>query len=1163
MTNKGKPRRCLALILFLSLSLLSNSAVYPTFANDRSSDIIGSRPLMARDIITPSGLTGRGQIVGIADSGLDAGSMSDIHPDLADPGGAIGIPKVMLQSYTNRSVADDPDGHGTFMAATIAGTGAASDGKYRGIAPGASLYFQALLDKNNEIKAPQDIADLFLPAYQAGVRVHVNGWGNGSNSYSDSATQIDKFTYTYPEFLPIFSAGNGGPGRGTITSQANSKNALVIGSSQVPRPAFDTEARYADQVAASSGRGPTRDGRIKPDLLAPGSALISACSRLTESNFVANPNYTQMGGSSMAAAVTGGAVALLREQLSLQYGLNNPSSALLKAFLINGARSRSGDLYQEGFGILDLAGTSLAIKEGKMKFADSKTRLRQGQSSEYKLQVDDPTMPIRITLAWIDPAGNNNAAGSLINDLDLYVIDANGHRYYGNDVDNRGVADSTNNVERVSINVPSQGEYTIVVKASRVSPGIGPVFSLVYGQLFHTGIISEINGSQVKLAEGTTLNMTGAVVKQILDGAAPKQGESIPEGSDIYYNDGKAFIFAKSWQSGGIQATETEEGDLVVEMNKNVREGGYYVDPRVTGKDGRITLNGRMITRLDEIPPGAEIKATVNPVLQTLWNMEVYQDEVNGYVESVDPANRQLRLINNGKVYRLARWAAISYRDRIVDVTVQDAPYSTADRSIFENLLPGTQVTMKVSPGTGLVQSLFVERPLVIGRVTGVDAVNQKVTLDTGKTYSVFPGTIVNRNREQAAFDDIQVGDRLKAQLMINSSTVIHMDAYSEVNYGRIVYTNAKKKSLYMIDSQNRSHSYTIGGETEIFGMDIAVESSALSSGDWVRIIGDPDNQEAWRIDIADIQGEAIKTLLSVDYAGKRLIMSDGTAYHYEKFTRITVGGYSMEISDLHHGQNLQLTTLLAPSPWMTILAGIEASTPTGAPLPNINITARSLNGVLIIQGYTDADRLYIYRNDGNRETIDTKAGNFNRIFNLLEKETEITAVAVDMQSGAIRDVNVKIGNYPIGSPIPIFNDISSHWAEEFIVKLAGRGAIKGYEDGTFRPDKTINRAELMVMISQSQHLSGEKDARDENFIDALDIPWWAMTQVQAARENDWITGYPDGSFRPYAPVTRRQLAEIFANMQNTNLTSIFPGESLQPGRLVTRAEVAAVLARL
>ncbi|MEW6425637.1 MAG: S8 family serine peptidase, partial [Bacillota bacterium] len=113
-----------------------------TFLNDRAASVIGAMPLAAPGFVRPEGLTGAGQVVAIADSGLGNGRMDDPHPDLKSRPGQ--MPKViMLKSWAGRETADDPDGHGTHLAATVAGTGAASDGQFAGVAPGASIYFQA------------------------------------------------------------------------------------------------------------------------------------------------------------------------------------------------------------------------------------------------------------------------------------------------------------------------------------------------------------------------------------------------------------------------------------------------------------------------------------------------------------------------------------------------------------------------------------------------------------------------------------------------------------------------------------------------------------------------------------------------------------------------------------------------------------------------------------------------------------------------------------------------------------------------------------------------------------------------------------------------------------------------------------------------------------
>lgn len=1154
-------RRCYWLSLLLCTCMLGQISLYNARANDRSADIIGTSSLLVPAIITPSGLSGKGQMVGIADSGLDKGSMTDIHPDLQTEAGT--KPKVILQSYTDRTLADDPDGHGTFMAATIAGTGQASEGKYQGIAPGATLYFQALLDTNNSLKIPDNINYLFTPAYSAGVRIHVDGWGGGTNTYSTSTADIDRFIYWHPDFLPVFSAGNSGPGSGTLTTQANSKNSLVVGSSQVPRPAFDPESNYADQAAESSSMGPAGDGRIKPDLLAPGSALISACSSLVESNFAANSYYTRMGGSSMSAAVTGGALALLREQLSSQFNLNSPSSALLKALLINGARSVEGDISRQGYGILDSAGTALALKEGTFKFIDGNNRMKTGDASEFKLQVSDPSMPLKVTLAWVDPPAETGSAQNLVNNLDLVVQDPDGKIYYGNDFNSQGKVDVSNNVEQVTIKAPEAGEYTISVRAGKINYGTGQDFALVYGQSLKTGVIQSSVGNDLLLGDESTVNLGNRSVQQVIDRKLADPGTGIQVGSEIYLSSAAAYIFGTTWETGGIQALQTADGDLLLEMNRQVRDGGYYLDPAAGAAVGSITVNGQVVAGIEDIPTGSELKADVNPFLQTIWKLEAFNLTVSGYIDQVNPVTRELTLLNNGTVYKLAPWAAISYQDQILDCTDQDTPYGSVQTNDLENLLPGTKVTMQVSSQSRAVQAMTLERSMAVGRVAEVTPGSSKILLDTGKTYLFFPGTSIFRDQILSELSDIQIGDRVMAILLPDSPTIIQIQAFSDVTYGRVVYSSPQKRTIYLIDSSNRSHIYSFDSKTEVFGYGIPLETASITAGSWVRVISDPTGATAWRVDLAEVLEETEKTVISFDYSHHTMKMSDGSEYSYNAATRISKGGYSMNIEDIVPGENVELTTLLAVSPWEPLLAGVEVTVPDDIEPPQLSVTARSLNGVLVIQGYTSANLVYLYRQDGSRERIEVTDGHFDHLYKLLDNETNLSAVALDTKSGSMKDININVGAFTAETTPAIFNDISGHWAEQYIVKLAQRNAIKGYEDGTFRPDQTVTRAELMVMIAQLQNIDLNEALNKQYFTDYRDIPWWARPAVMAARTKGWVCGYPDGSFRPNQAVTRSELAVIYANINDQGLVNLFPGETIQPQRAVTRAEVAAVLARL
>jgi len=1150
----------LSLVLGIGICFLFMSSSYPAFANDRSSEIIGSRLLLVKNWLNTSSLSGSGQIVGIADSGLDKGSMTDIHPDLKSSAGA--MPKIFyLKSYTDRDIADDPSGHGTFMAATIAGSGQASFGKYQGIAPGASLYFQALLDKNGNLRVPSDINALFAPAYSAGVRIHVNGWGSGSNVYDEKATAIDTFIFQHPDFLPVFAAGNAGPGSGTLTAQANSKNGLVLGASQLPRPAFDPESNYADLTWPSSSSGPAGDGRIKPDLLAPGSALISARSSLVTGNFAANAYYTRMGGTSMAAAVAGGALALLREQLQVDFGVNSPSSALLKALLINGARDGGDSLSQQGFGILDSAATALGLQENTFQFFDEPKRLAEGEVKEYKLTVTDSAMPFNATLAWVDPAG---IAGhtALINNLDLTVQAPDGKLHYGNDFAASGSTDSRNNVEKVSIPSPKTGDYIIRVRAVRLGSREGQNYALVFGQNLQAGIVSEVRGDILLLQDGGQIRVGQNTLHNVVDGVVANSAQKVQIGSNVYRGPKKVYTSGKTWHTGGIQGLSTPTGELLLEMNSSAREGGYFLDPQAANYTGTVTVNDRIVAGIDSIPSGAELWADVNPVRQTLWKLQASNQEITGFIGSVILDRREITLLNQDRVYPLAAWAALSYRDKLVDCSLQDSPYGTAETNNWEQIMPGTKVVLQISPHGGAVQSLLLERQLAVGQMTAVNKEGDSITLDTGKSYHLIDGTQIYRDGRLAGARELIAGDHLRAQLLPGTNTIIQVQAYSQVSYGRVVYSSKNLNSLYIMDNNNRGRFYNLDEFSQVFSWAMPLETNAVDSGRWVRITADSSGQIARRIDLAT-DAQSPKTLKGIDISRKMLTMSDGSTCQYQPFTRISNGGYGIEAEDLTPGQNLVVTTLLSSALWTPVVAEVEAKPLTPTEEPRLIISARSLNRVLIIQGLTDADRVYLYRQDGSRERIVVTGGRFSAAFKSLANEKKIQAVALHTASGGLKNIELDIGAYSSEAASGSFSDISGHWAQSSIIDLASRGIVHGYGDGTFRPDQSLNRTELVAIVARWQNLSALAQPDTDIFQDYWQIPWWGRSAVSSAWEAGLITGSPDRYFWPDRMVTRAELEIIMARITDVESIDLFPGESKQPDRLVTRAQLAAALAKL
>ncbi|HWP95243.1 MAG TPA: S8 family serine peptidase [Syntrophomonadaceae bacterium] len=1202
----GRALLALGMALVLSVSqplgsnFLSSAADEASFLNDRAADIIGSSPLQIPGLVVPEGLTGQGIIVGMADSGLDKGTLSDLHPDLKNEQGR--IPRVvMLKSYTDRQVPDDPVGHGTHMAATVVGSGQASNGQFKGIAPGASLYFQALLDKEGKISLPTNLKDLFSPAYFAGVRIHVDGWGEGDDSYGARTAQIDNFVFEHPDFLPIFGAGNNGPARASLTSEANSKNALIVGSSQVPRPIFSPEALVADQNAASSSRGPAQGGRIKPDLLAPGSAIISACSSEITSNYASNTVYTQMGGSSMAAAVAGGASALLEEYLKNEAGIKQPSSALLKALLINGARNPDGGVSDgNGFGILDLAGTILPLKEGGFKIADNTQSLSDGQSIEYHFQVSDSSRPFKATLAWIDQAASPDTSSLLLDNLDLEVVDPHGQTLLGNDLQARGIKDRENTVEQVLVNKPAAGEYLIRVRGAGLTGPISPAhLGLVYGQTLKHEVVEKVGpGQSLRLASGIALDLSAYNLKGSLNASQLYSAQgSITAGSDVYIGSGTLYIFSRKLESGGMEIIQENQGSLLVEMNPQVRQGGYFLDDEQIKSPDALFLNGKAVEKVSNIPMGVKVQATLNPRLQTVWSLSAFYRNVDGFIEQGSVDSKEIKLVHDPAVYPLASLTAVSSRDSLSDSPDLDAPYGSLISSGLEMLTPGAKVSMMVSPFNNEVQYINIERNVIMGNVKGIDLQGRQLKMDNGENYRLFTGAKVFKDGQECALQAINPGDKISGVLLDNSGELIEVQAYSHIIYGRVVYFNPQQGVLYLFDHNNRFQMLFFNSQSQVFKDGMQFESAAVNPGEWVRLVLDPKSTLIERVDLAEKkQEDELKIFKSFNNDKQMITTEDGSLYIYNPATQMTKGGYNITPDLLVQGDILKITTLSCPNPWPEFLARAEVQTNQATVVPELTVTASSLNGILIIRGRSDADKVGVYRANGSREVFSVNSdGSFNRIFTLLPGEKNLRIVVLNSQNGGISGKDIDIQPIYQAQITRSFVDIELNPERSSIEKLAEKGILAGFGDGSFRPQQVVNRAEFLTMLGQAKAWKLDEIKSINYFKDNASIPWWALGEVYYANQKGIIGGYPDKRFGPQDPLTRSEMTVIMARLvyptskygdystlpyedrasipewarSSYNIfyqkgwLDLFGEKRLQPGKALTRAEAALFIDRL
>lgn len=433
-----------------------------------------------------SGLDGSGQIVAVADTGLDTGDAKSMHPDFQ---GRIEA----LFALGRRGNASDTHGHGTHVAGSVLGSGEASGGKVKGMAPKARLVFQSVADAQGGLGGiPEDLGQLFRQAYEAGARIHSDSWGvpatRGGATYDAQSQALDRFIWENPEMAILFAAGNDGdhdqdgrPNYGTVSTPGTAKNAITVDATENRRPDQGKHGDNPDEVAIFSSRGLTGDGRVKPDIVAPGTWILSTkSSRAPDSNFWKgyDSRYAYMGGTSMATPITAGATALVR-QFFMEKLQVTPRASLLKAALINGGLLVAGDRKDHGWGRVDLKET---LDPG-MKFENEAVALATGEQKKYRYQVAGG-QPLRVTLVWTDYPASPSAAKTLVNDLDLEVITPDGQVLQGNrDLLGLQGPDRTNNVENVRLAAPRAGSYTVRVKAHNVPQGPQRYALVVTGDL--------------------------------------------------------------------------------------------------------------------------------------------------------------------------------------------------------------------------------------------------------------------------------------------------------------------------------------------------------------------------------------------------------------------------------------------------------------------------------------------------------------------------------------------------------------------------------------------------------------------------------------------------------------------------------------------------------
>jgi subtilisin family serine protease/uncharacterized membrane protein len=498
----------------------------PTFMMDNAARTVGARQ-DAEGNLDPDGteawafnlsmdrfqgITGQGVIVDVTDTGMDG-----THQAFS------GRTKAYSAIEPGRVQWTDPVGHGTHVAGIVLGDGTYRaeeaqfyhdnyDGKYAGVAPGADLVAQSLYGPGINFT----YRNITKWSVMQGADISQNSWGNHwdgfwgnytivSRDYDNTTRDADWTTPGNQSLLVIFSAGNNGlSGNHTISTNAVAKNIISVGATGNGK-----NVTGSDEVWLYSSKGMTDDGRIKPDLVAPGDEVVSTWA--TEDNGASGDlpadsgahSYITYGGTSMAAPIVSGSAALVYDHLRNDKDHADPSPAVVKSILLASADHLPGYDWpsrEQGWGLVNASRAVVETRNWNTEFVDQSTKFYNiGESMTYRYEVQAGT-PLSISLVWTDLPSHTYAGKMLVNDLDLEVESPSGKVYKGNWFQSGysvigGTADNSNNVEMVYLGAPESGEWLVTVSCAELPP--------VYNggnQDFAISVVGNVNKKFVDLA---------------------------------------------------------------------------------------------------------------------------------------------------------------------------------------------------------------------------------------------------------------------------------------------------------------------------------------------------------------------------------------------------------------------------------------------------------------------------------------------------------------------------------------------------------------------------------------------------------------------------------------------------------------------------------------
>ncbi|MFK7946273.1 MAG: S8 family serine peptidase [Saprospiraceae bacterium] len=393
--------------------------------------------------------------------------------------GAIG-PHIDFQNRIFQTINNQADGtHGDNVGGVMGGAGNL-DPTIVGMAPGSDVYaidYTANLASDNTL----------MLHLTNNVMVTNSSYSNGCNGgYTTTTRAADLQGFQNPSLLHVFSAGNSNGddcGYGAGTQWGNITGGHKIGKNVIAVASNDISGVISD----FSSRGPSEDGRLKPDISAVGSNYPMT---------TINNAYLTASGTSYSAPAVAGVATQLYQAYKTFNNNQNPDAALIKAVLLNGAEDAGnpGPDFIFGWGIANAYRSLETLENGDYVQGS----ISNNGTNTHTINVPNNVKEVKVMTYWADLPAAVNSSFVLVNDLDMTMMTPTGEVFLPWVLDNtpnpanlnadavRG-ADHINNMEQVTLDNPMSGDYTVTIQAPIVTNGTANYYVVT------TYIYDEIN----------------------------------------------------------------------------------------------------------------------------------------------------------------------------------------------------------------------------------------------------------------------------------------------------------------------------------------------------------------------------------------------------------------------------------------------------------------------------------------------------------------------------------------------------------------------------------------------------------------------------------------------------------------------------------------------